>query len=118
MECGSRIPSGSGLKPSINRGQFQAQGQGLVFWVYGLFKNVPGDLCQEANEGVHGQGNHGRMAVSYRCTCGTDSGACRAQRGLCADHDALYHGILHAACKRGRSDVIPDGCVNFAFLGR
>ena len=34
-------------------------------------------------------------------------------------HDAVYHRFLHAACAQGdRPDVVPQGAVNFAFLGQ
>ena len=37
---------------------------------------------------------------------------------LCTDDDALYYSILYARTKGDRPDVIPDGCINFAFLGQ
>ena len=58
------------------------------------------------------------MAVSPRGTGRGDPGTCGAQYGLRSYDDALYHGILHAEIQGDRPDVIPDGCVNFAFLGQ
>ena len=37
---------------------------------------------------------------------------------MCADDDAIHYRIFHAENKGDRPDVIPDGCVNFAFLGQ
>ena len=42
----------------------------------------------------------------------------RKQRSLRTDHDAVYHCIAMPRTKGDRPDVIPDGCVNFAFLGQ
>ena len=42
-----------------------------------------------------------------------------AHSAVCVpDADALHHRLLHAPRQGDRPDVIPDGCVNFAFLGQ
>ena len=58
------------------------------------------------------------MAVSSWCTDRPDRGACRTQCSLRTDDDAVHHSILYAKNQSDRPDVIPDGCVNFAFLGQ
>ena len=41
----------------------------------------------------------------------------RKQCGMCTDHDAIT-AFFMPRTKGDRPDVIPDGCVNFAFLGQ
>ena len=108
------------LSWTINsQGQFKDQDKDKVcVWVYGLFTDVPGDYIKKPMKDCTGKRNHSRMAVSPWCSGRSDHGSGRKQCNLCTDHDALHHSILHATYKGDRPDVIPDGCVNFAFLGQ
>ena len=83
---------------TINRQpQFREQPKDhCLVWVYSLFTDKPGDLCQKAHARVHRQGNLHGVAVSHRRAGGSDRGAGRAQRQHRARHDALYRRVLHA----------------------
>ena len=58
------------------------------------------------------------MALSYRGTGGGNTGACRTQRKYGAGYDAIYHAFFMPREKGDRPDVVPEGAVNFAFLGQ
>ena len=108
------------LSWTINRqGQFKEQEpEKVCVWVYGLFTDVPGDYVKKAHEGVYRKGDHPGVALPHRRAGGADPGPGCPQRRVRAHHDALHHRLLYAPDQGDRPDVIPDGCVNFAFLGQ
>ena len=106
---------------TINRqGQFKDQDKDKVcVWVYSLFTDVPGDYIKKPMKDCTGKEITEEWLYHLGVPAGADRRAGRAQCSLRTDHDALHHRILHAAVAKGdRPDVIPDGCVNFAFLGQ
>ena len=83
------------------------------------FTDVPGDYIKKPMKDCTGKGDYGRMAVS--------SSACRQMRfrelaensALCVPTMMPYITAFFMPRTKGdRPDVIPDGCVNFAFLGQ
>ena len=98
--------------------QFRAQpGDQLCGWIYGLFTDAPGNYVKKTQR-MHRQGNMHGVAVPPGRSRIADRGARREQRQHGSVHDALHHGILHAARRGDRPDVVPEGAVNFAFIGQ
>ena len=74
--------------------------KGLCLGVRPLHR-CAGQLRQKAHAGMHRPRNHRGMALPPGCAGSGHSGTGRLQCGLCAHHDALYHGLLHAPCQGG-----------------
>nr|WP_295425323.1 oleate hydratase [uncultured Subdoligranulum sp.] len=105
---------------TVNRqGQFKEQDPDRVcVWVYGLFTDRPGDYVKKAMKECTGR----EITMEWLYHIGVPED----QIPELAEHSALcvptmmpYITAFFMPRTRGdRPDVIPDGCVNFAFLGQ
>ncbi len=95
------------LSWTINRqGQFKGQDKkDVCVWVYGLFTDVPGDYIKKPMK---------------ECTGKEITAEWLYHMGVPVDEiDDLYITAFFMPRTKGdRPDVIPDGCVNCAFLGQ
>lgn len=108
------------LSWTINRqGQFRAQEPGKVcVWVYGLFTDVPGDYVKKPMKACTGK----EITEEWLYHIGVPV----EQIPELAEHSAVcvptmmpyITAFFMPRAKGDRPDVIPDGCVNFAFLGQ
>ena len=109
------------LSWTINRqGQFREQEpEKVCVWVYGLFTDVPGDYVKKPMKECTGKEITQGVALPHRRAGGANPGPGRPQRRVRAHHDAPTSPPFSCPGPGGdRPDVIPDGCVNFAFLGQ
>ena len=108
------------LSWTINRqGQFKEQDPGQVcVWVYGLFTDRPGDYVQKPMRECTGR----EITEEWLYHIGVPA----EQIPELAEHSAVcvptmmpyITAFFMPRAKGDRPDVIPDGCVNFAFLGQ
>ena len=108
------------LSWTINRqGQFKEQDKDHVcVWVYGLFTDVPGDFVKKPMRECTGK----EITMEWLYHLGVPEGRIEE---LAANHAVSvptmmpYITAFFMPRRKGdRPDVIPDGCVNFAFLGQ
>ena len=108
------------LSWTINRqGQFKEQDKDKVcVWVYGLFTDVPGDYIKKPMKECTGK----EITEEWLYHLGVPTD----QIEELAEHSAVcvptmmpyITAFFMPRTKGDRPDVIPDGCVNFAFLGQ
>ncbi len=108
------------LSWTINRqGQFKAQDADKVcVWVYGLFTDVVGDYVKKPMKECTGR----EITEEWLYHIGVPV----EQIAELAEHSAVcvptmmpyITAFFMPRAKGDRPDVIPDGCVNFAFLGQ
>ena len=108
------------LSWTINRqGQFKEQDKNQVcVWVYGLFTDVPGDYIKKPMKECTGK----EITEEWLYHLGVPT----EKIGELAEHSAIcvptmmpyITAFFMPRTKGDRPDVIPDGCVNFAFLGQ
>ena len=108
------------LSWTINRqGQFKKQEKEQVcVWVYGLFTDVPGDYIKKPMKECTGK----EITAEWLYHLGVPE----EEIEELAEHSAVcvptmmpyITAFFMPRTKGDRPDVIPDGCVNFAFLGQ
>lgn len=108
------------LSWTINRqGQFKNQEKEKVcVWVYGLFTDVPGDYVKKPMKACTGK----EITEEWLYHIGVPE----EKIPELAEHSAVcvptmmpyITAFFMPRAKGDRPDVIPDGCVNFAFLGQ
>ena len=108
------------LSWTINRqGQFKDQDKEKVcVWVYGLFTDVPGDYIKKPMKECTGK----EITEEWLYHLGVPA----EEIPELAEHSAVcvptmmpyITAFFMPRTKGDRPDVIPDGCVNFAFLGQ
>ena len=108
------------LSWTINRqGQFKKQDKDQVcVWVYGLFTDVPGDYIKKPMKDCTGK----EITEEWLYHLGVPV----EEIPELAEHSAVcvptmmpyITAFFMPRTKGDRPDVIPDGCVNFAFLGQ
>ena len=108
------------LSWTINRqGQFKEQNpEQVCVWVYGLFTDVPGDFVKKPMKDCTG------MEITQECLY--HIGVPVEQIPELAENSAVCVPTMMPSItaffmprrEGDRPDVIPDGCVNFAFLGQ
>ena len=105
---------------TINRqGQFKQQDpEKVCVWVYGLFTDVPGDYIKKPMKDCTGEEITAEWL--YHIGVPTDEIPELAKNSaLCVPTMMPYITAFFMPRTKGdRPDVIPDGCVNFAFLGQ
>ena len=108
------------LSWTINRqGQFKDQDKDKVcVWVYGLFTDVPGDYVKKPMKECTGKEITEEWL--YHMGVPTDQIEDLAENSaVCVPTMMPYiTAFFMPRAKGDRPDVIPDGCVNFAFLGQ
>ena len=108
------------LSWTINRqGQFKDQDKDKVcVWVYGLFTDVPGDYVKKPMKECTGKEITEEWL--YHMGVPTDQIEDLAENSaVCVPTMMPYITAFFMPRTKGdRPDVIPDGCVNFAFLGQ
>ena len=108
------------LSWTINRqGQFKEQDPGKVcVWVYGLFTDVPGDYIKKPMKDC--TGCEITQEWLYHIGVPVDQiPQLAAHSAVCVPTMMPYiTAFFMPRAKGDRPDVIPDGCVNFAFLGQ
>ena len=100
------------LSWTINRqGQFREQEpEKVCVWVYGLFTDVPGDYVKKPMKECTGQ----EITQEWLYHLGVPV----EQIEDLARNRPYITAFFMPRAKGDRPDVIPDGCVNFAFLGQ
>ena len=108
------------LSWTINRqGQFKEQNKDEVcVWVYSLFTDVPGDFVKKPMKECTGEEITEEWL--YHLGIPTDQIEDLAKNHVnCVPTMMPYITAFFMPRRKGdRPDVIPDGCVNFAFLGQ
>ena len=108
------------LSWTINRqGQFKTQDKDKVcVWVYGLFTDVPGDYVKKPMKECTGKEITEEWL--YHLGVPVDQIPELAEKSaVCVPTMMPYITAFFMPRTKGdRPDVIPDGCVNFAFLGQ
>lgn len=108
------------LSWTINRqGQFKEQEpEKVCVWVYGLFTNVPGDFIKKPMKDCTGK--EITQEWLYHIGVPTELIPQLAEdSAVCVPTMMPYITAFFMPRTAGdRPDVIPDGCVNFAFLGQ
>ncbi len=108
------------LSWTINRqGQFKEQDpEKVCIWVYGLFTDVPGNFIKKPMKECTGKEITEEWL--YHIGVPTDMIPDLAQNSaVCVPTMMPYITAFFMPRTKGdRPDVIPDGCVNFAFLGQ
>ena len=108
------------LSWTINRqGQFREQDPKKVcVWVYGLFTDVPGDYIKKPMKDCTGEEITAEWL--YHLGVPVDQIDDMAENSaVCVPTMMPYITAFFMPRTKGdRPDVIPDGCVNFAFLGQ
>ena len=105
---------------TINRqGQFKEQDKNQVcVWVYGLFTDVPGDYIKKPMKDCTGK----EITEEWLYHLGVpveDIENLAEHSAVCVPTMMPYITAFFMPRTKGdRPDVIPDGCVNFAFLGQ
>ena len=105
---------------TINRqGQFKEQDKNQVcVWVYGLFTDVPGDYIKKPMKDCTGK----EITEEWLYHLGVpveDIEDLAEHSAVCVPTMMPYITAFFMPRTKGdRPDVIPDGCVNFAFLGQ
>ena len=105
---------------TINRqGQFKDQDKNQVcVWVYGLFTDVPGDYIKKPMKDCTGK----EITEEWLYHLGVpveDIEDLAEHSAVCVPTMMPYITAFFMPRTKGdRPDVIPDGCVNFAFLGQ
>ena len=108
------------LSWTINRqGQFKEQDKDKVcVWVYGLFTDVPGDFIKKPMKECTGK----EITEEWLYHLGVPEDQIEdlaEHSGVCVPTMMPYiTAFFMPRAKGDRPDVIPDGCVNFAFLGQ
>ena len=108
------------LSWTINRqGQFKEQEpEKVCVWVYGLFTDVPGDYVKKPMKDCTGK----EITQEWLYHIGVPVEQIpdlAAHSAVCVPTMMPYITAFFMPRTRGdRPDVIPDGCVNFAFLGQ
>ena len=108
------------LSWTINRqGQFKEQEpERVCVWVYGLFTDVPGDFVKKPMKDCTGK----EITQEWLYHIGVPVEQIpdlAAHSAVCVPTMMPYITAFFMPRTRGdRPDVIPDGCVNFAFLGQ
>ena len=108
------------LSWTINRqGQFKEQDKDKVcVWVYGLFTDVPGDFVKKPMRECTGR----EITEEWLYHIGVpveDIPELAEHSAVCVPTMMPYITAFFMPRRKGdRPDVIPDGCVNFAFLGQ
>ena len=108
------------LSWTINRqGQFKEQEpERVCVWVYGLFTDVPGDYVKKPMKECTGK----EITQEWLYHIGVPVEQIpdlAAHSAVCVPTMMPYITAFFMPRTRGdRPDVIPDGCVNFAFLGQ
>ena len=108
------------LSWTINRqGQFKEQEpEKVCVWVYGLFTDVPGDYVKKPMKECTGK----EITQEWLYHIGVPVEQIpdlAAHSAVCVPTMMPYITAFFMPRTRGdRPDVIPDGCVNFAFLGQ
>ena len=108
------------LSWTINRqGQFKDQDKDKVcVWVYGLFTDVPGDYIKKPMKDCSGK--EITQEWLYHIGVPTDQIDDLAENSAVSVPTMMPYitAFFMPRTKGDRPDVIPDGCVNFAFLGQ
>ena len=108
------------LSWTINRqGQFKDQDKDKVcVWVYGLFTDVPGDYVKKPMKDCTGK----EITEEWLYHLGVpvdEIPELAEHSAVCVPTMMPYiTAFFMPRAKGDRPDVIPDGCVNFAFLGQ
>ena len=108
------------LSWTINRqGQFKDQDKDKVcVWVYGLFTDVPGDYIKKPMKDCTGK----EITEEWLYHLGVPEDQIEdlaENSAVCVPTMMPYITAFFMPRTKGdRPDVIPDGCVNFAFLGQ
>lgn len=108
------------LSWTINRqGQFKEQDKDKVcVWVYGLFSDVPGDYIKKPMKECTGK----EITQEWLYHLGVPAeeiDELAEKSAVCVPTMMPYITAFFMPRTKGdRPDVIPDGCVNFAFLGQ
>ena len=108
------------LSWTINRqGQFKDQDKDKVcVWVYGLFTDVPGDYIKKPMKDCTGK----EITEEWLYHLGVPEEQIEElaeNSAVCVPTMMPYiTAFFMPRAKGDRPDVIPDGCVNFAFLGQ
>ena len=109
------------LSWTINRQpQFHSQDKNMVLiWLYSLNTNKEGNYVKKAMRDCTGEEVCQRMAVSYRRTGRKD---CIAGEKRLQHHD-LFHAVYQRLFPAPQGNptvrsVVPEGAVNFAFIGQ
>ena len=108
------------LSWTINRqGQFKEQApEQVCVWVYGLFTDVPGDYVKKAMKDCTGR----EITQEWLYHLGVPVeliDELSEKSAVCVPTMMPYITAFFMPRTKGdRPDVIPDGCVNFAFLGQ
>ena len=108
------------LSWTINRqGQFKDQDKDKVcVWVYGLFTDVPGDYIKKPMKDCTGK----EITAEWLYHLGVPEDQIMdlaENSAICVPTMMPYITAFFMPRTKGdRPDVIPDGCVNFAFLGQ
>ena len=108
------------LSWTINRqGQFKEQDKNQVcVWVYGLFTDVPGDYIKKPMKDCTGR----EITEEWLYHLGVPVEQIEElseKSAICVPTMMPYITAFFMPRTKGdRPDVIPDGCVNFAFLGQ
>lgn len=108
------------LSWTINRqGQFKEQNKNQVcVWVYGLFTDVPGDYIKKPMKDCTGR----EITEEWLYHLGVPVEQIEElseKSAICVPTMMPYITAFFMPRTKGdRPDVIPDGCVNFAFLGQ
>ena len=109
------------LSWTINRqGQFKEQDPDKVcVWVYGLFTDVPGDYVKKPMKECTGKEITEEWLYHLGVPTEQIPELAEKKRCLRSYYDALiFTAFFMPRTKGDRPDVIPDGCINFAFLGQ
>ena len=108
------------LSWTINRqGQFKEQDpEKVCVWVYGLFTDVPGDYVKKPMKECTGK----EITEEWLYHIGVPEALIpelAEKSAVCVPTMMPYiTAFFMPRAKGDRPDVIPDGCVNFAFLGQ
>ena len=108
------------LSWTINRqGQFKEQApEKVCVWVYGLFTDVPGDYVKKPMKACTGK----EITEEWLYHIGVPEALIpelAEKSAVCVPTMMPYITAFFMPRTKGdRPDVIPDGCVNFAFLGQ
>ena len=108
------------LSWTINRqGQFKEQdAEKVCIWVYGLFTDVPGDYVKKPMKECTGK----EITEEWLYHIGVPEALIpelAEKSAVCVPTMMPYiTAFFMPRAKGDRPDVIPDGCVNFAFLGQ
>ena len=87
-------------------------------WVYGLFSDKPGDFVKKPMRECTGKGNLYGVAVPHRRAGGGRSELAEHSANTVPVMMPYITAFFMPRAAGDRPDVVPEGAVNFAFLGQ